>query len=211
VDSSICQDAAPPKNLAILTSSADLGSAAVADGLGAGSSVDAGPISWVSLHQPLVTGLCFLRVGIQMRGMGQGSFRALLRLASLEWQGQSRAALQQQLQAWICPSTYLTPAEALLSWKGESSAGAEIDNKCLLHTHGVDDTHFGCPVTGHQDSIMTLCKADTHATSMPCVTPAYLFLGNKLVSRMHTACIPTTCRQELCFSSHCFIGVYSNI
>ena len=61
--------------------------------------------------------------------MGQGSFRALLRLASLEWQEQSRAALQQQLQAWICPSTYLTPAEVLLSLKGE------IANKCLLHTH----------------------------------------------------------------------------
>ena len=46
---------------------------------------------------------------------------------------------------------------------------------------------------------------------MPCVTPAYLDLGNKLVSRMHTACIATTYRQNLCFSSHCFVGVYSII
>ena len=143
--------------------------------------------------------------------MGQGGFRALLRLASLEWQGQFRAALRQQLQAWICPSTYLTPAEVLLSLKGESAADAEIADQCLLYTHGFDDRHFGCSVTDHQDSIRTLCKADTHATSTPCVIPAYLCLGSKVVSRMHTACHANICRQELCFSSHCFVGIYSII
>ncbi len=99
-----------------------------------------------------------------------------------------------------------------MSLKGEVSASAEIANKCLLHTHGFDDRYFDCSVTDHQDSTMTLCRADTHATSMSCVTPADLCcLGNKLVSRMHTACHAQICRQELCFASHCFVGALSII